>query len=495
MYLFTRLKMKKFSYIYILLFYIAVSFISIAQGAIISPEVIEFTRKSIVSIETRVSHGSCVSKGRFTGTGFVNDLKKGLIITNRHVIGGPCVGDYLVTFSNGQKLQAKVMYYDDWLDFAVLQFDPAQAPADLTEIKFSNKLPKQNQGVFIIGSNEGQSFSFHDGYLSNLNSVAGIMPQHSYVINLNSTGGSSGSPIVGEDGLALGLNYAAARTYSLAIKGQYIQDALVSLAEGKNPSRRHIGVICALYSLDDAVRHRKFPKDLAQKYLKDFPDARNNILVVKSSLIGSPAVNYLKSGDIIWAIDGKRFGPSLYDFDSHMNFSNSEKIVLTIYRDGQKLDFNINLYDINEHKITKMVEFAGAMIFEANDVVSYLSGIAAKSVVLSSEIQQGMSMSVIPTYGVGYDNVKSYRIKLLSLGGFAINNLDSLLSSITKLNRNKFTFIEFENYQAYHSGMDDYMISAHEILRSDITLDNADFSPRVFFFNNKELEWQLESAN
>ena len=44
------------------------------------------------------------------------------------------------------------------------------------------------------------------------------MPQGSYVINMNSTGGASGSPVLNNDNKAVGVLYGGGKTHSLALK-------------------------------------------------------------------------------------------------------------------------------------------------------------------------------------------------------------------------------------------------------------------------------------
>jgi S1-C subfamily serine protease len=474
---------------YIALLFQIVLFSYQAQASNIRPEIIDKAYKSSVTIEVRTSISAYNEVGEASGTGFINNIKQGFIITNRHVIRQGSVSNYLITFFNGQKAEARLKYYDGWLDFAILQVNPESIPKEAVEITFSSKLPTQNQSVFIVGNNEGQSFSFHDGYLSNLFSINGQMPQHTYVANLNVAGGSSGSPLLNEDGEAIGLNYGGGQTYSLSLKGDYVKDALLYLEKAQEPIRKHIGAICELYSLDQAVKHRNFPKELVQGYLDAFPNTRNNILIVNSTINNSPASGKLKSGDIIWEVDDKRIGASLYDFDQAMNSSKNEKIKLLVYRNGTKTEVIVDLYDINQNKIQQMVEFGGAIIFEADDFFSQKTGMPLKSLAIAN-ISEGMSMSVIQTKWIHGDKA-IYRIKPVSIGGVQVKDLNQLIQEIINLNQQKFTTLEFQNYHPYFQKFDGIMISDHENLTSDITLDSIDLKPRVFYFNQLSLDWDV----
>ena len=456
----------------------------------IKPEIIESTRKAIVSIDVRISLSAYDKTGVFAGTGFVNNLAKGLIVTNKHVVGGANIGQYFVTFANGQKVEAKVKYYDECYDFAILQVDPKAIPKEVSQITFSDKSPALNQSVFIVGNNEGQSFSFHDGRISNLYNVT--KAQQNYVVSLNVAGGSSGSPAVNEDGEAIGLHFGGSKTYGLSLKGDYVKNALAALAQNTLPPRKTMGALCSMYSLDDAVMHRSFPADLVAKYLKDFPDAMNKVLQIRSTIPSTPAASKLQSGDIVWEVNGKAVGPSLYNLDREIDNSKDNKIELAIYRAGKKLLINVDLYDLRDYQITKLVEFGGAVLFHSDHLNSFLTGMPLKSLAVA-DIKQGMSMSNIPIFYVNYENVKNYRLRITAIGNNPVHDLDSFISAIDKLNGSKYTNIDFQNYQMYYIGWNTFMNSDHELLKADITLDETDFKPRIFNLNPVTLEWELQS--
>ena len=67
-----------------------------------------------------------------SGTGFLVDKKKGLIITNSHVSGhSPAFNE--VNFKNQEPVPAKQVYIDAELDLAILKIDPALIPAEAIE--------------------------------------------------------------------------------------------------------------------------------------------------------------------------------------------------------------------------------------------------------------------------------------------------------------------------------------------------------------------------
>ena len=287
---------------------------------------IEKVRKSIVTINSRVPVSAYQNPGSWSGTGFIVDGQNGLLVTNNHVVGRASIGTYFITFHNGQQAEAKVLYYDIYADFAIMKIDPKELPSDFEIVEFTDNKPKLGSKIFIVGNTEGQGFSFHDGYLSDLFEISGEMPQGSYVINMNTTGGASGSPILNENNEAIGVLYGGGKTHSLALKGAYVKHVLKELNSGNQyPSRKHIGIITKLTSLDKAVKHRNFPRAEMDKYLKDYPDARNRAIMVRNTLLGGTAENEIKPGDIIWEVDGNQIGADLCLFDLILSQSKSDK--------------------------------------------------------------------------------------------------------------------------------------------------------------------------
>tara|TARA_B110000503_G_C7170021_1_gene423837 strand:- start:5547 stop:7004 length:1458 start_codon:yes stop_codon:yes gene_type:complete len=456
---------------------------------------IETIKKAIVTINSRIPVSAYQNTGSWSGTGFIVDSKNGYLITNNHVVGRASVGTYFITFHNGQQTEAKLVYYDLYADFAILKIDPKDFPKKIEVVEFTNEIPKLGSDVFIVGNTEGQGFSFHNGYLSDLYEISGEMPQGSYIINMNSTGGASGSPVLNADNKAIGVLYGGGKTHSLALKGSYVQHALNELKSGKiTPSRKHIGVITNLYSLDKAVKHRNFSAKEMDQYIADLPNARNRVIVVHSVLPGGTAQSILQPGDILWSVEGKIIGADLTIFDQTMNISKTDNIKLTIIRDGKKLEKEIKLYDLTKNKISKMLDFAGGLFFEADDFVAAKSGIPIGSVALAN-VQTGSSFSSIPEMFV-QDYKSVYRIIIKSVNGVIITSLNDIIMATNDAINKKYINLEYQNFQPYFPqfGADRGFISAHEYFMQDITFDSIDTKPRILKFDDNASEWISEDA-
>ena len=339
------------------------------------PAIIAKAKQSVVTIAVTSSLSPYDQLRAWSGTGFIVDKKEGYILTNKHVIGIAVVGNYELTFYNGIQADAKVVYYDPWLDYGFLKVDPKDIPIGAVETLFSKVNPLPDQPVFIIGNNEGKSFSIHKGVVADGYHIVGDMPQQAILLSLNTTGGSSGSPVFNRKGEAIALNYSGNTIFANGLHPAYIRYALPFIKRGAIPIRKHIGVIVDSYALTDAVRYDGFSLAKQQAYHKKFPNASNRVIQVVTLLKDSPASHLLLPGDIIWAIDGKGIGPNLVDFDLAMSqIGDKNSAQLTLFRKGQWNLVTLPLYDLEAHKITKMVYFGGATFFESDDYFSKTGG-------------------------------------------------------------------------------------------------------------------------
>lgn len=87
-------------------------------------EVINRVTDSIVTIRVDAARAFDTARNSSSqATGFVVDSKRGIILTNRHVVqAGPVVAEAL--FSNREEIELKPIYRDPVHDFGFFQYDP-----------------------------------------------------------------------------------------------------------------------------------------------------------------------------------------------------------------------------------------------------------------------------------------------------------------------------------------------------------------------------------
>jgi S1-C subfamily serine protease len=458
--------------------------------AFLNQDSIEKIRNGVVSIKTLPKASPYFEVGDSLGTGFVVDRQKGIIVTNRHVVGPESPASHEVTFSNGQETTAKVKYADTWADFAFLEVDPKKIPLSVTELALDEGFQKRDIEVYIVGQNAGQQFSIHSGYISNL--YESIYPLHHqcFRINFNARGGTSGSPVALNSGLIAGLVFSSDyATSAFAIPTPYLNDALRALKEGRTPKRYSMGAIVEYASLDRASRFVGFPHKLIEEYIKDYPQANTRGLRIKNIFKDSPLSSTLKPGDIVWAVNGQKVGPSLYHFEKYLNESQGQAKI-DIYRGSQKITLEAKLENLQDHKIKKMVQFGGGIFFETDDYMRVLTGVRKGSVMLCNIQPGGSFSSKFPSFPDG----KRIFINIKQMGEHEISTLEDVLKAIPQLIQKRDFEVQYKNYGVSQGYDRDYFMD-HQPLLTQVTYSGIDEPPLSYIYDETKNEWMMKPLN
>ena len=453
-------------------------------------EVVESTKKCIVVIKNTLSHkayGSIDDSDK--GVGCIIDKLQGLILTNRSMVGHVGIGTYNVTFYNGEQADAKLCYYDPWLDYAFLKVPPEHIPGDATMMTFSDTTPEVNQPVFILSNNEGKGVSMHTGNVSSIHEVIGSMPQHAINISFDTKNNAIGTPVLDVKGQAVGLRYAGSATFGIGLHPTYIQYALSFIKQGKIPVRKHIGIITSTYSLNEGVKCRNFPKEKVKAYVKQFPTALSNAIQVVRTLQGTPAHGKLLAGDILWAVDGQTIGPNLVTLDMAMNNAHTPQVCLTICRNGKWLDIDISLYNLEDHKVTQMVSFGGALFFEADDIFSDKVGLRPGTLTFTNA-QANTTFVNIPHITEGESMY--FLLELRAIADTKINSLKHLVQNIPQLIKQRYFTVDYAQMFPQNDPLSELFerrITQRYTCKADIEYHINSPEPRLFTFNREHMEW------
>jgi len=180
-----------------------------------------------------------VSSGDSQGTGFVFS-DNGLILTNRHVVGGNPEKEVQLEFADGTTAKSKVIYISRKDDFAVLETasNKASKPLPLCYATY----PVAGQEVVALGSPTGLANTVTRGIVSAVrrtgSELKSAAPVGSSVIQTDAAvnPGNSGGPLVNTNGEVIGIvsfKKTAAEGLNFAIS---IVDVLEQLGVKKPPA-------------------------------------------------------------------------------------------------------------------------------------------------------------------------------------------------------------------------------------------------------------------
>lgn len=279
-----------------------------------------------------------------SGTGFVVDQAKGLILTNKHVADDP-KAEYEVVIKDGTRIPATVVDRDPVNDLAVLQVKRTDLPA----LKLGNSLNIQlGQTVIAVGNALGQfQNSVTKGVVSGIGrsitagTDTGSSERLDNVIQTDAAinPGNSGGPLLNLQGEVIGINSAVSmngQSVGFAIPIDIAKSVISSVQKTGKISRPYLGV---RYVVIDAELAKE--QSLGRDYGALIGGGSGN----DSSVIAdSPAAKAgLKNGDIIIAVNGTKLQNGKTLAVMMQQFIPGDEVVLTVYRAGVEQDIRVKL--------------------------------------------------------------------------------------------------------------------------------------------------------
>lgn len=399
------------------------------------------------------------------GTGAIVDKKLGLILTNKHVSGGPGIFECELRLYNGRKIEATQIYYDKTSDIAVLKVDPKEL-ADLRELRLAKKDLQVSDPIFIVSSSSGQDFSIHDGIVSDDSELLNVPASQIVVASLNTRGGSSGAPVLNSNCEIIALNFGTDGSYSVSIHRKYLDHILEAVRRNKQPERRTIGVALNHINVSDASKYLKLPEAQCAEYMKKYPKSKGRLLSISYAVKGFPAYGLLNAGDIIWKVNDTLLGPEVKDLDCAIDdATESRPLKLTVFRDEKFIDVVVTPETLEDYSVKEIINFAGASFFEADAMVSLRVGIPRGRVLFKPSLRD-CSPIVNPILERCGGKLKFFCFELLEIGGESVNSLLDLKRLLPKAKAlKKFTL----TYRLVGPLFLDNNL-AHEMLSLDISL-------------------------
>jgi S1-C subfamily serine protease len=302
-------------------------------------------------------------------TGFVVDAKRGLILTNRHVVTpGPVTA--MATFINREEVELTPVYRDPVHDFGFYRYDPSK-------LRFIEpvELPLYPQGaqigveIRVVGNDAGEQLSILAGTLARLDRQA---PEYGagkyndfntfyYQAASSTSGGSSGSPVIDIQGRVLALNAGgssgAASSFYLPLTR--IVRALALVQAGRPVARGTLQTVFR-YTPYDELRRLGLPGALEAEARRIAP-ARTGLLVVTEVQPGAAAFDQLEVGDILVGVNGRMVS----DFDALgaiLDDGVGSRLELAVVRGGERRTVTLPVQDLREITPDEYLEIGDGVI-------------------------------------------------------------------------------------------------------------------------------------
>ena len=334
--------------------------------------------KGIVSIKaTTLRSFDTESAGSYTATGFIVDRKRGIILSNRHVVN-PSPTTSTAVFGNYEEVTLEPVYYDPVHDFGFFKYDPSKIKfAEIEEIELCPNGAKVGLDIKVCGNDAGEKLSILGSTLARLDRSAPNYGDESYndfntfyyQAASGTSGGSSGSPVLDIHGRAVALNAGGSRksASSFYLPLDRIVRALKLIQEGK-PVPRGTLQTEFVHSSYDELKRLGLPQEVERECRERNKD--NHGLLSISSLLpeGPGSVAGLEVGDILLECFhpgfGRRYITNFYGLWQIIDEAVDEEIELTFYRGRERRVVNVKIQDLHSITPNRFLEIGEAVVHQ-----------------------------------------------------------------------------------------------------------------------------------
>lgn len=394
--------------------------------------------------------------GASYATGFVVDKRRGIILTNRHVVKpGPVVAEAM--FVNREEIPVYPIYRDPVHDFGFFRYDPSAIQfLNYDEIPLAPEAACVGLEIRVVGNDSGEKVSILAGTLARLDRDAphykkdGYNDFNTFYMQAASgtKGGSSGSPVIDWQGRAVALNAgsksSSASAFFLPLERvvralrflQERRDCNIHKWEAVSIPRGTLQVTFVHKGFDE-TRRLGLQSATEQMVRHASPPGETGLLVVDSVVPGGPAHLRLEPGDVLVRVNGEVITQFL-KLETLLDDGVDKNIELLIERGGISMTVNLVVQDLHSITPDYFLEVSGAVIHP----LSYQQA-------RNFRFPCGLVYVAEPGYMLFRAGVPRHAI-IKKFAGEEISRLEDLISVLSKLSRGARVPIEYSSYTDRH---------------------------------------------
>ncbi|KAH3686326.1 hypothetical protein WICPIJ_002688 [Wickerhamomyces pijperi] len=354
-------------------------------------ETIKSVVKSVVSIHfAQTASFDCDPPVVSEATGFVVDAERGIILTNRHVVGAGPFWGYAI-FDNHEEVDVKPIYRDPVHDFGFLKFDPkAIKYMEVKSLSLRPDLAKVGCEIRVVGNDNGEKLSILAGFISRLDRNApdyGGLTYNDFNTEYiqaaaSASGGSSGSPVVNIDGAAIALQAGGSTDAStdFFLPLYRVLRALTCVQQEQPITRGTIQTQWMLRPFDEC-RRLGLSEAAEKRAREEFPESIG-LLVAEVILPEGPADGLIKEGDSLISINGKKIA-SFITVDEIFDSSIGSEVEIVLQRGGEDVTITTTVGDLHAISPNRFLQFGGASFNDMSYQMARIYAIPVKGVFIN----------------------------------------------------------------------------------------------------------------
>ncbi|KAK7285241.1 hypothetical protein RJT34_20005 [Clitoria ternatea] len=389
-------------------------------------------------------------------TGFIVDKRRGIILTNRHVVKpGPVVAEAM--FLNREEVPVHPIYRDPVHDFGFFRYDPSAIQfLNYEEIPLSPEAACVGLEIRVVGNDSGEKVSILAGTLARLDRDAphykkdGYNDFNTFYMQAASgtKGGSSGSPVIDWQGRAVALNAGSKSSSASAffLPLERVVRALRFLQKGSETyvdKWKAVSIprgtlqVTFLHKGFDETRRLGLRSETEQIVRHASPASETGMLVVDSVVPGGPGHKHLEPGDVLVRVNGEVITQFL-KLETILDDNVNKNIELQIERGGTSKCLTLLVQDLHSITPDYFLEVSGAVIHP----LSYQQA-------RNFRFHCGLVYVAEPGYMLFRAGVPRHAI-IKKFAGKEISCLEGLVSVLSNLSRGARVPLEYISYMDRH---------------------------------------------
>ncbi len=329
---------------------------------------------------------SGVSERHYHGTGKIVDTERGLVVVDRNTVPVD-IGDVRLTFAGSLDVPGKVEYIHPLHNLAMVSYDPALIEdTPVRPISFSKRPPRPADKVLVIGLKSDQRLASQPSEIASIDAVdfplsrtLRFTDMNIETISLVNGPDDFDGVIVDKKGDVVSFwssfAYQGGRDLQQINKGIPV-DVVKEMIEVVRTGR-DLRSLEAEFSLTPLSNARNL--GLSDEWISELEKhsfTQRQVLQVSRVVAGSEAEHYLRSGDLLLAIDGdtvNRFR------EVEVNVQKPE-VDVTVWREGQELNYTIATTALDGRGVERVAVWAGALLQEPHREMASQRGIESYGV-------------------------------------------------------------------------------------------------------------------
>lgn len=407
-------------------------------------------------------------------TGYVVDIKEGIICSNKHVVNaGPCRAK--ARFLKNEEVDVLPIYRDPVHDFGFFKFDPKQLKdTKAVQIELDPEGAKRGRNALMIGNNGGEKISFVETTIARTD--RGSIPLHdmnTFYITASDTsvGGSSGAPLLSVEGKAIAMMAAGNDSTNIShyLPLFRVARALEFIRKGEPVPRGTIQIGFKYQNFDTLLKRKAITEQVIENVKKVHAEAEGLLVVEKSLPKGPGKIAGMINGDILLDINKKPI-INYVQLEEILDTFIGKKLNFTVMREGKEVILTPTVQDHKDIEVDQFVEVSNGIFHGTPYHIAAFVNIPIEGVFVAN---MGYMFGSVPGAAI-----------VKRIGQYEVQNLDDFVKAVQALDNGQIVTVRYQPIN-----------DPNKIEIATVTADKRWYPFQLAKRNDSKGRWDYEELN